>query len=69
MGLDKEKLKDDIFNLLTELRTREEASIDEFASGLSDLIDEYVRSANIKYLTGLTAGGNAVVGSFNGGLE
>ena len=69
MSLNRDQLEDDIKVLLTEMLTREQNSIDEFAKRLSTSIDEFVKSATINYQDGLTAGGKPVVGSFNGQLE
>jgi len=70
MSLNKEVLKSDIVSLLTEMLTREETSIDEFATRLSDSVDVYVKSATIKYTSGLTsATGGVVSGTFVGNLE
>lgn len=70
MALNKAQLKIDIKDLLTDMLTREETSIDEFATRLSDKIDVYVKTATIKYNNGLTsATGGVVTGTFNGNLE
>jgi len=70
MALNKAQLKTDIVSLLTDMLTREETSIDEFADRLSDKIDVYVKSADIIYTTGLTsATGGVVTGTFQGNLQ
>lgn len=71
MALDKAQLKTSIVALLTEMMTREENSIEDFATGLSDHIDEFVKTGNIKYTNGLIAptNGGAVTGVFNGNIE
>ena len=69
MSLNKEELKNNIKALIEGLMTQEEASIDEFAEGLADHIDTYVKGADIKYTNGLFAGSTAVTGNFNGELE
>lgn len=70
MALNKAQLKTNIVALLTEMMTREETSIEEFATGLSDHIDAYVKTATIKYTSGLSsATGGVVTGTFNGNLE
>lgn len=71
MSLNKAALKSDIVTILTEMLTREETSIEEFAERLSDSVDTYVKSAKIVYTTGLIAPstGGAVTGTFNGNLE
>ena len=49
---------------------RENTSIEEFATRLSDAIDDYVKEADIIYTTGLTsATGGVVTGTFEGNLE
>lgn len=70
MALDKESLQTGIKNLLTEMLTRDENSVDEFAQRLSTLIDAYIRTAKITYESGLAASPNgAVTGEFKGKLE
>lgn len=71
MALNKAQLKIDIKDLLTDMLTREENSIEEFATRLSDKIDVYVKTATVKYTGGLIApnNGGAVTGTFNGNLE
>ena len=70
MSLDKGALKADIVQLLTDMMTREESSIEEFAERLSTAVDSYTKGANIVYTSGLTsATGGAVTGTFNGNLE
>lgn len=70
MSLNKVDLKADIVNLLTEMLTRENTSIEEFADRLSTSVDTYVKTATIKYTSGLvSATGGAVTGTFTGNLE
>ncbi len=70
MSLNKVALKADIVNLLTEMLTRENTSIEEFADRLSTSVDTYVKTATIKYTSGLTsATGGVVTGTFAGNLE
>ena len=69
MALDKAALKAGIVQLHTEMRTRENDAIDEYAERLSDLIETFVKSATIKYNTGLVAATDPVTGTFNGQLE
>ncbi len=45
--LDKNKLKGDIRSLLLLMMQREESSVDEFATRLSDAIDGYVKTATV----------------------
>jgi len=70
MSLDKGALKADIVQLLTDMMTRENTSIEEFADRLSTAVDEYTKEAKIVYTSGLTsATGGVVTGTFNGNLE
>ena len=71
MALDKAALNNTIVTILTELLTREDTSIQEFADRFSDAVDVYVKSADIKYTSGLIAPstGGAVTGTFEGNLE
>lgn len=47
MALNKTGLKTEIVSLLTEMLTKEENSIDAFATALSDLIDVFVKSGTV----------------------
>lgn len=69
MALNKADLKNNIIGILTDMMEREESSIEEFATRLSDSVDVYVKTATIKYTSGLTAPNGAVTGTFNGNLE
>lgn len=69
MALNKTILKDKIVTIMTDMLTREENSIEEFATRLSDAVDDYVKGAKINYITGLVAGSNPVTGIFNGTLS
>ena len=71
MALNKSNLKNKIVQIMTDMMQRENTSIDEFATRLSDAIDEYVKEAKIVYENGLVApsGGGAVTGTFNGTLQ
>lgn len=71
MALNKTVLKNEIVTLLTNMLTRENTSIEEFATELSNSVDAFVKSADIKYTSGLVAPniGGAVTGTFNGNLE
>jgi hypothetical protein len=69
MGLNKTDLKNDIASIMTDMMERENTSIDEFATRLSDAIDSYVKQASVVYTSGLMAPNGNVVGNFNGRLE
>ena len=69
MALDKQQLKGDIKELVEDMLQREETSIEEFSTRLSNVIDTYVKSATIVYTSGLTAPNGPVIGVFNGNLE
>lgn len=66
---DKAAAKTALVSLLTDMLTKEDNSVDEYADRLIDIFEVWLKKANIKYVNGLTAGGNAVVGTFNGKLE
>lgn len=70
MALNKEQLKQGIKSILMDMITREEDSFEEFAERMADKIDEFVKTADINYSTGLIApsGGGAVTGTFEGNL-
>ena len=71
MALDKDGLKSGIIELLTDMETRTEDAKEDFATELSNLIDDYVKSATIEYTSGLIApsGGGTVTGTFVGSLS
>ena len=71
MALDKDRLKAKIKQLLEDMMTRENDSIDEFADRLAQAVVDEVKEATIVYQTGLVApsGGGAVTGTFNGNLQ
>lgn len=72
MSLNKPQLKQDL-NLLYDGTIGSEGDAEaakvEFIDRLADAIEAYVKSAEIKYINGLTAGANPVVGTFNGNLQ
>ncbi|WP_417289606.1 hypothetical protein [Corallibacter sp.] len=70
MALNKAELKSDIKSILEDMMQRENTSIDEFATRLSDSIDSYVKGAEINYTQGLTGYlGVPVTGVFEGNLQ
>jgi len=69
MALDKDVLKNDIKELLTDMLTREDTSIQEYAERLSTAIDDYVKQATIIYTSGLAAPSGAITGTFQGQLQ
>lgn len=69
MALNKTDLKNDILQIMNDMRQRTENADEEYASRLADAIDSYVKTAKITYESGLTAPNGAVTGVFNGKLE
>lgn len=69
MALNKNTLKADIKNIITEMRSRTENSDDEFADRLATAVDTFIKTATITYQTGLTALNGPVTGTFQGKLE
>lgn len=71
MPLNKNTLKAGIKAIMTDMLSREENSIDEFAERLSTEIDNYIKSATIVYTAGLATppGGGAVSGTFQGEIK
>lgn len=63
MPLDKATLKDGIQNLLTDMRTRDANADAEFATRLSDLIEDFVKSGDGIYQAGTLqqSGATAVI--------
>ena len=69
MALNKNALKSEIEDLLSDMTERNENSYAEFADRLSTAIDTYVKGAVIVYQNGLLAPNGAVTGVFNGELQ
>lgn len=69
MALNKSNLKNDIIQIMKDMRKRVENSDEEYAERLSTAIDNYVKAATIVYTDGLTAPNGPVAGVFNGNLE
>jgi hypothetical protein len=69
MALNKDSLKADIIDILTDMRNREDNSDTEFAERLTNAIDTYVKEAKIVYQSGLTTPNGPVTGNFQGQLE
>lgn len=65
----KEQAKTNIKQILEDMMEREETSIEEFAERLTDVMEEWLKNASIKYISGLVAGSNPVTGTFTGKLE
>ena len=59
MPLVKATLKTKIKNLLSDMKTKEEVSDDEFAEKLSTAIDSYIKSATITVSGVVTAGSSS----------
>lgn len=55
--------------LLEDMMTKDQNSIDELADRLIDVLEVWLKDASIKYITGLVAGTNPVTGTFTGKLE
>lgn len=56
-------------NILEDMMTKDQNSTEEFADRLIDVLEEWLKQATIKYVTGLIAGSNPVTGNFTGNLE
>lgn len=69
MALNKEELKNNIIQIMADMRERTENSDEEYAERLSEAIDSYVKTATIVYTTGLTAPNGPVTGTFEGNLQ
>ncbi|MDM1045867.1 hypothetical protein HX004_14000 [Myroides sp. 1354] len=69
MSLNKSGLKNEILQIMKDMRTRTKNADEEFAERLTDAIDNYVKSATIIYEGGLAAPNGPVTGMFNGKLE
>ena len=69
MALDKDRLKNKIVGIMTDMLTRDETSVEEFADRLATAVVDEVKEADINYASGLIAPNGAVTGSFNGTLS
>lgn len=69
MALDKIRLKNDIKQILVDMRSRTENADDEYADRMATSIDTYVRDAVIVYTGGLVTPDAPVTGTFNGNLN
>lgn len=69
LATDKAAAKTALVEILEEMMIREETSTEEFADRLIDVLEVWLGKASIFYLSGLTAGPNAVTGQFTGKLE
>jgi len=67
MALNKEELKVKFVQIFSNHST--ESNVEDVARELADAIDEYVKQAEILYITGLTAPNGPVTGVFEGKLE
>lgn len=65
----KSTAKNQIKQVLEDMMTREDSSTDEFAERLTNILEEWLQKATIRYINGLTAPNGPVVGTFNGKLE
>ncbi len=67
MALDKAALKQNLIDIFSKPNI--ENNIASVAEQMANAIDAYVKSAKIKYDSGLTAPNGAVTGTFNGSLQ
>jgi hypothetical protein len=64
MALDKANLKNGILQLMTDMRTRNENADEEYATRMSNLMEDYVKSGDGKITSGtMNAGSNSVTGT------
>lgn len=69
MALNTPQLQQRIEDIVTDMRTREEVSDNEFAQRLAGAIEEFVKTATIHYTSGLANPAGAVTGTFIGNLS
>lgn len=67
MALNKTQLKNRLVTIFSNPQTQ--SNVNAVAQQMADAIDEYVKTATIKYTSGLSAPNGAVTGQFNGNLE
>jgi len=69
LNSDKQEAIDKMKTLMADMRTRTDNADQEFAERFFEIMFQWMIKANIKYTTGLVAGGNPVTGTFTGNLE
>lgn len=69
MALDKIGLKTTIKSLLTEMLEKEENSIEEFATRLSDAVDVFVKSGSVTVSVSTTGNATAQTGTGIGSVN
>ena len=68
MGLNKTALKTSITTLLTDMLSKEENSIEEFATRLSDTIDAFVKSGTVTVTVTTTGSATSHTGTGTGAV-
>lgn len=72
MPLNKTQLKNTLRALADDLSTRTDDAAqarEDWANGMANAIDTFVKTAKINYVNGLVAGATAVTGTYNGTLS
>ena len=69
MALNKSALKTTIVALLTDMLAKEENSIEEFATRLSDAIDVFVKSGTVNVTVATTGSATAQTGTGTGTIS
>ncbi|MFE3868692.1 hypothetical protein ACFX5E_11485 [Flavobacterium sp. LS2P90] len=69
MGLNKAGLKEAIKAILTDMLTKEENSIEDFATRLSDGIDVFVKSGTVNVTVATTGTATSHTGSGTGTIS
>jgi hypothetical protein len=69
MALNKALLKGKIEGILMDMLQRENTSVAEFATRLSDAVDDYVKQGELNYTGGLIAPNGSVTGTIQGNIQ
>tara|TARA_R110002049_G_scaffold18274_1_gene70038 strand:- start:143 stop:352 length:210 start_codon:yes stop_codon:yes gene_type:complete len=69
MALNKALLKGKIEGILLDMMQRENTSVAEFATRLSDAVDDYVKEGELNYTSGLVAPNGPVTGVIVGNIQ
>lgn len=69
MALDKATLKNEIKSLMQDMLQKEQSSIDEFATRLSDAVDTYVKTATVSTTVTGTCSTGPITGTGTGTLS
>ncbi|WP_281233511.1 hypothetical protein [Flavobacterium gelatinilyticum] len=68
MALNKQELNNNLKDLLTDMLTKEENSIEEFASRMSDAVEKFVKSGTVNVTVQTTGTASSQSGTGTGSI-